>query len=305
MVSRVFPLLDGDGGTRSTNRVTNGADKPEFDETAVLEELERLRGAIRLARTKREEKVAEFETFMRDARMASKREAARAVGVPEEELEIQASAVAPAPIPEVHQATPAPAAWSPPPSSAFRPAEPAPPPTSPLSRLDDMSEANAAFPDTVPRRGAIDKYIIAGGAAVLVVALLLVSWKGGDSGTSGSPAMQAPRTAPQGSSPAGPSTTGQAPQQGGTAATPAAAPLPLQVEIVTVRKVWMRVTVDGDRAIEDEVEQGQRLRFGANKAIVIRAGDAGSVTIAVDGQAAAPLGPAGQTVTRTLVPRAK
>ena len=99
-----------------------------------------------------------------------------------------------------------------------------------------------------------------------------------------------------------PTTAGEA-QQGGTAATPPATPLPLQVEIVTVRKVWLRVTVDGDRAIEDEVEQGQRLRFGASKAIVIRAGDAGSVTIAVDGQAPAPLGPAGQTVTRTLVPR--
>jgi hypothetical protein len=289
--------------------VTNGEDKPEFDETAVLEELERLRGAIRLARTKREEKVAEFETFMRDARMASKREAARAVGVPEDELELQSPAPPlppPVQIPEVHPATPVPAAtWSPP-TSTFQPAAP-PPPTN-LSRLDDMSEANAAFPDTVAPRRAIDKYIIAGGAAVLVVALLLVSWKGGDSGTSASPA---PRTAAPGAqgaaSPgaAGPANTGQASQSGGAAATPAAAPLPLQVELVAVRKVWMRVTVDGDRAIEDEVEQGQRLRFGANKSIVIRAGDAGSVTMAVDGQAPTPLGPAGQTVTRTLVPRAK
>ena len=303
----MLPLLDGDGGTRSTNLVTNGADKPEFDETAVLEELERLRGAIRLARTKREEKVAEFETFMRDARMASKREAARAVGVPEDELEIQAPAP-PVQIPEVHPSTPVPeTTWSPP-TSTFQPA--APPPPANMSRLDDMSEANAAFPDPVPQR-AIDKYIIAGAAAVLVVALLLVSWKGGDSGTSASQAPQAPLKAAPGAqgaaSPgaAGPVNTGQASQSGGAAATPAAAPLPLQVELVAVRKVWMRVIVDGDRAIEDEVEQGQRLRFGANKSIVIRAGDAASVTVAVDGQAPRPLGPAGQAVSRTLVPRAK
>jgi hypothetical protein len=285
--------------------VTNEADKPEFDETAVLEELERLRGAIRLARTKREEKVAEFETFMRDARMASRREAARAVGVPEEELEIQGPAVAPAPIPEIRQAPLDPGVWSPP-SSVFRPAEPAPAPPSPVSRLDDMSEANAAFPEPGPQRRAIDKYIIAAGAAVLVVALLLVSWRGGDPGTAapGGPTTRTAAPGGQGASPASPTTAGEA-QQGGTAATPPATPLPLQVEIVTVRKVWLRVTVDGDRAIEDEVEQGQRLRFGASKAIVIRAGDAGSVTIAVDGQAPAPLGPAGQTVTRTLVPRAK
>jgi hypothetical protein len=287
--------------------VTNGEDKPEFDETAVLEELERLRGAIRLARTKREEKVAEFETFMRDARMASKREAARAVGVPEHELELQSPAPPlppPVQIPEVYRAAPVPAAtWSPP-TSTFQPAAP-PPPTN-LSRLDDMSEANAAFPDPVVPRRAIDKYIIAGGAAVLVVALLLVSWKGGDSGSSALPAPQAPRTAAPGAQgAASPGAAGPASQSGGAAATPAAAPLPLQVELVAVRKVWMRVTVDGDRAIEDEVEQGQRLRFGANKSIVIRAGDAGSVTMAVDGQAPTPLGPAGQTVTRTLVPRSK
>ena len=81
--------------------------------------------------------------------------------------------------------------------------------------------------------------------------------------------------------------------------------MPLQVELVALRKVWMRVTVDGDRAIEQEIEEGQRLRFGANRAIVVRAGDAGAVTISVDGQAATPLGRSGQPATRTLVPRTK
>jgi hypothetical protein len=288
--------------------VTNGADKPEFDENAVLEELERLRGAIRLARTKREEKVAEFETFMRDTRMASKRDAARAVGVPEDELELEMAVPVPPPvrIPDIRPAPAAPAVFAPPPPPlTFQPAAPAPTSPSRVSRLDDMSEANEAFPDPVPQR-AIDKYIIAGGAAVLVVALLLVSLRSGDSGISESPAAQAPQTAAPSAPPgaAGPANLGQPSQPGGTAATPATS-LPLQVELVAVRKVWMRVTVDGDRAIEDEVEQGQRLRFGANKSIVIRAGDAGSVTVAVDGQAPAPLGPSGQTVTRTLVPRAK
>lgn len=67
----------------------------------------------------------------------------------------------------------------------------------------------------------------------------------------------------------------------------------------------MRVTVDGDRAIEQEVEEGQRLRFGANKAIVVRAGDAGLVMISVDGEPATPLGRGGQPATRTVVPRPK
>jgi RodZ C-terminal domain len=296
--------LDGGRGTRSTYRVTNEADRPEFDETAVLEELERLRGAIRLARSKRAEKVAEFETFVRDARMAARQDALRATGVEPDDDEVQTEQLHPPHVPEQPEFGPATVPpWSPPPSAQFET------PSAPgrLSRLDDMSEATAAFPD-VPHHRTRDTYIIAGAAGVLILVLALLSWIGGDSAAPASPATPG-RSTPASSSPGAPAatnpaTTGQPSQAGESSATPTA-PLPLQVELVALRKVWMRVTVDGDRAIEQELEEGQRLRFGAKKAIVVRAGDAGAVTISIDGQEAAPLGRAGQAATRTVVPRPK
>lgn len=303
VVSGVFPSLDDGGGTRSTNRVTNEADKPTFDEDSVLEELERLRGAIRLARSKREEKVAQFESFMRDARMAAMREAARAVGVdPDDDEEVQT-----APAPPVKPSELTPFVWQAAAPWPLPPAEPSeqPAPAAPVSRLDDMSEATAAFPDPLPHRRSLDTYIIGASAGVLIIALLVVSTIGGDSEPPAAPTTPAQTQTTPGGQPAPglaiPPKTYQAPPP---AAGPAA-PLPLQVELVALRKVWVRVTVDGDRAIEDEVEEGQRLRFGANRSIVVRAGDAGAVTISVDGQAAAPLGRAGQPATRTLSPRAK
>lgn len=302
-------LLDEDRGTRSTNRVTNGADKPEFDETAVLEELERLRGAIRLARSKREEKVAEFETFVRDTRMSARREALRAVGVePDDDIELRAETAAPIQVAERAQFAPAHVpSWSPAPPPELE--VPSPPRPVSVSRLDDMSEATAAFPDPVSHRTR-DKYIIAAAAVLLVVVLAIVSWIGGDSGTPASSArppqgQNTPASSQPGvRGPAGPARADQPSQAGAAAAAPAPS-LPLQVELVALRKVWMRVTVDGDRAIEQEIEEGQRFRFGANRAIVVRAGDAGAVTISVDGQAATPLGRLGQPATRTLVPRTK
>ena len=292
--------LDEGRGTRSTNRVTNEADKPEFDETAVLEELERLRGAIRLARSKRQEKVAEFETFVRDARMSARRDALRAAGVEPDDDEDQ---VTPQVLdqPEFAPVTVPP--WSPPQSPQFE----APSAPGPVSRLDDMSEATAAFPDPAPHHRARDGYIIAGAAVVLILVLALVSWIGGDSApaSSGTPGRSTPTSSRPGVPAAtNPATSGQ-PSQAGQNSDTATAQLPLQVELVALRKVWMRVTVDGDRAIEQEVEEGQRLRFGANKAIVVRAGDAGAVTISVDGEAAAPLGRGGQPATRTVTPRSK
>ena len=289
--------LDEGRGTRSTYRVTNEPDKPGFDENAVLEELERLRGAIRLARSKREEKVAEFETFVRDARMAARREALRAAGVEPDDDELRTEPMHPIQTAEGPEfALPTVPAWSPPPSPQFEPPAPGP-----VSRLDDMSEATAAFPDSGSSHWTRDRFIIAGAALVLILVLTLVSWIGGDSASLGTPRQATPSGSQPGAPAGSPARTG-APSQVAPAPT---ASLPLQVELVALQKVWLRVTVDGDKAIEQEVEEGQHLRFGANKAIVVRAGDAGAVTISVDGQAAAPLGRAGQPATRTVVPRQK
>ncbi len=62
----------------------------------------------------------------------------------------------------------------------------------------------------------------------------------------------------------------------------------------------MRVTVDGDRRVEREVPAGQRLAFGADRAIVLRVGDGGGVRLKVGGRDEGPLGRDGQIAVRTL-----
>ena len=50
---------------------------------------------------------------------------------------------------------------------------------------------------------------------------------------------------------------------------------PPSAEISTIRRVWMRVTVDGARVVEREVAEGTTIPLSAGSQIVIRAGDAG------------------------------
>ncbi len=228
-------LLDEDRGTRSTNRVTNEAGKPEFDETAVLEELERLRGAIRLARSKREEKVAEFETFVRDTRMSARREALRAVGVdPDDDIELRAETAPPVQVAERAQFAAAHVpSWSPGPPPELE--VPSPPSPVSVSRLDDMSEATAAFPDPVSHRTR-DKYIIAAAAVLLVVVLAIVSWIGGDSGTpAGETASGPDHTRKQSAGRQGPCGSGESGPALGKGAPPPHRPLPCHF-----RSNWLR-----------------------------------------------------------------
>jgi hypothetical protein len=77
-------------------------------------------------------------------------------------------------------------------------------------------------------------------------------------------------------------------------------PHPLRIDLRTLRRVWLRVAVDGRIAIEREVAAGEQLPFGADRSIVVRAGDAGAVTLSVGGVDQGPLGGDGQVVTRTF-----
>jgi Domain of unknown function (DUF4115) len=96
-------------------------------------------------------------------------------------------------------------------------------------------------------------------------------------------------------------------------AQPAAAPEPvasppiqpidphaLRVDLTTLRTVWLRVSVDGRIAIEREVAAGEQLPFGADRSIVVRAGDAGAVTVRVGGVDQGAIGRDGQVVTRAF-----
>ena len=84
----------------------------------------------------------------------------------------------------------------------------------------------------------------------------------------------------------------------------ASPPSPLNVEFLTLRPVWARVTVDGSRAVEREFAANERLSFGADTTIAIRAGNAGAIRLVVDGQDLGVPGRDGQVFSRTFTVRA-
>jgi hypothetical protein len=79
---------------------------------------------------------------------------------------------------------------------------------------------------------------------------------------------------------------------------PAPQPRALRLELSAARPVWIRVTVDGRRSIEREVPAGFRATIDADRAVAIRAGDAGALSVGVNGAGAVPLGRTGQVATR-------
>jgi hypothetical protein len=81
----------------------------------------------------------------------------------------------------------------------------------------------------------------------------------------------------------------------GTAPADAAA---VNVTMITRRRVWMRVTLDGKRAFEREVDAGQQIPLRADRSIVIRAGDAGAIAVVWNGRDAGTIGRDGVVGTR-------
>ena len=72
----------------------------------------------------------------------------------------------------------------------------------------------------------------------------------------------------------------------------------LRMELTVVRRVWIRVTVDGTVVLEQEVPAGAPLHFGADRTIIVRSGDAGGVAVRVNGIDQGPMGRDGQVLTR-------
>ena len=94
------------------------------------------------------------------------------------------------------------------------------------------------------------------------------------------------------------SPAGQEPAPDAAPPAPARSPSGVNLEIVTVRPVWLRVTVDGRRALERELPAGERIPVQAERTILIRAGDAGALTLTQDGRDLGPLGADGIVATR-------
>jgi hypothetical protein len=72
------------------------------------------------------------------------------------------------------------------------------------------------------------------------------------------------------------------------------------VKLRAVRPVWVRVDVDGSGRVSRLVRAGEDLTFGADREIIIRAGDAGALLLSVDGRPSVALGPEGAVLTRRI-----
>jgi uncharacterized protein DUF4115 len=64
-----------------------------------------------------------------------------------------------------------------------------------------------------------------------------------------------------------------------------------------VRSCWVSAIVDGATAMKRELRAGESLTLEVRRELVLTAGDAGALTLTLNGQNARPLGKASQVVT--------
>ena len=153
----------------------------------------------------------------------------------------------------------------------------------------------AALTPTPARTGGSRTGLMAIGVVALLVAGV-VAWRvlpSASPETAESTAAAAAATSPQPAPPASSPPPAEAP-------APAVQPKTPKAELTTLRRVWVRVLVDGERAVERELDADVRLPFDPRQQIVVRAGDAGAVRVSIDGKDQGTLGRDGFPVTRTF-----
>ena len=101
-------------------------------------------------------------------------------------------------------------------------------------------------------------------------------------------AAQAPATAPAAAPP--------------PAAAPAEPVKAIRVTLETIRPVWLRIIVDGARGFEGELPAGEKLAVEGDRAVVVRAGDAGGVRTTLNAADRGPLGRNGWPLTVSITP---
>jgi DivIVA domain-containing protein len=87
-----------------------------------------------------------------------------------------------------------------------------------------------------------------------------------------------------------------APAATATHAAPSSA-APITVRLRPLRVCWVRVVVD-DRTDERELQPNEEIRLEAQRAILLRVGDAGALSVELNGRVLPPLGGDGQVVER-------
>jgi hypothetical protein len=276
------PLRNEVDAGRKTSSTTWMADRDgrrvPFDERAALEELERVREQIERSRAERRALQDEFSQWVR----SFKRPVEPTGAEPSEET--PAAIDTPAVI--VVSAGPkaqetgeqdAPASLGDPVATAAHPAAPELPPHGPLAQAG-------------PRRAISRSTVIVGGGLILLVGGAMATWmlRSEAPPSPGQESQARPASPPAEQAPSPPP------------AAAAAEPASQGSELVTIRRVWIRVLVDGERVLEREVPADTRVPLRAQKTIVIRTGDAGAVRLSLVGEDQGFLGREGEVVTRTF-----
>jgi hypothetical protein len=277
-----------------------------WDESAALEELERLKRGIEEWRRRRKDVQADFDRFVRGFRTPPpERDIGRPTNdTPAVQVAARTADLAPE-APTIDTAVAGPPITAPPvpPMSAAIPsvtaAEPAVSMSEPSAVLAE-SHVPAAFAMPVTSRALSPaqrkrrtQVIVAAGVVALVIAVAALLTLTRDDMPDGSSA--------RGPQPAAARTT-QAPRP---TAPSDSRPDPVvaersRSEITALRRVWLRVVVDGTREVERELQAGDRIPLRAGRTVVIRAGNAGALRLTINGEDRGTLGPEGEVVTRTL-----
>jgi hypothetical protein len=273
--------------------VTDTSTPRPFDERAALQELEALAERIQATRRQRQEAVAEFESFVKGFREDRYQEliaaqAARSSAPPASGRTIEPR---PAPPPE----PPKPVASA---AALTAKAIPTPlPPILPAALPRESASASRAERPSVDIRSLLDAPRARLAVAALAVAALVVIgawlWNRSPNAAPARPVTPSPaaRTEPP------PATTPQA--VASTGPVNAAPPRALNMELITLRPVWTRVVVDGQKMVERELPKDSRIPVSGDRAIAIRAGDAGAIRVTINGKDQGVLGRDGQIAART------
>jgi hypothetical protein len=77
------------------------------------------------------------------------------------------------------------------------------------------------------------------------------------------------------------------------------------VKVILSDRSWLSITADGKSLYEGVATKGYQKTWSAQKNLVIETGNAGAVSLAVNGDAPVVAGPAGDVKTFTFTPTSK
>jgi hypothetical protein len=251
--------------------VERAGNRAPFDDRPALEALERLRERLEQARSERRALQEEFDRFVLSFNTPSG--ATDAVQAPRQERARAATGDPPV------------GSESPPVTAESLPVAPASVPVTP----DVSPVASVPLPPwTEPPRATSRTRALLGGGLILLAGGGLVTWMLRNGAPEATPsASPAPVARPASPAPEPPAAAAAEPSSEGS-------------ELATIRRVWVRVLVDGERVIERELPADTRVPLTALESIVIRTGDAGAVRLSIGGQDQGFLGREGEVVTRTF-----